>query len=376
MDNLAKIDIEAAEQSDGAESGSESQGARRKRKGSPLMRPAILKKHNSLPDVSQALGSTSKTKSKKPKSFSDMMIMSFNDEEFINSEAPKICHIIQPLIEQTIKASVTAAVETVQKTVLDEILSSNMKLQQTINTQAETIQEQKVLIDSQSNTIDSNKRRIDELEDENHILSSEVDSLSSDVANLKLEVNRLEQYGRRSSIRFNNMNMDLNMNEIQMTKFMTNFINSNILTDPNSLKISEADIDRCHPVSGARGLRKPQIIVKFFSYKVKALVYGRKSKLKNHPDKTFVTEDLTRANHKTVQTLLKLKRNNKIDSFWTTDGKVLVKPTALSKPFIVSSNLAATQKFSKELEELEELNDGVEYVDAMDDVSEAGSLLP
>ena len=79
-----------------------------------LMRPAILKKHNSLPDVSQALGSTSKTKSKKPKSFSDMMIMSFNDEEFINSVAPKICHIIQPLIEQTIKASVTAAVETAE----------------------------------------------------------------------------------------------------------------------------------------------------------------------------------------------------------------------------------------------------------------------
>ena len=68
MDNLAKFDIEVAEQSDGAESGSESQGARRKRKGSPLIRPAILKKHNSLPDVSQELGSTSKTKPKKPKS--------------------------------------------------------------------------------------------------------------------------------------------------------------------------------------------------------------------------------------------------------------------------------------------------------------------
>ena len=101
------------------------------------------------------------------------------------------------------------------------------------------------------------------------------------------------------------------------------------------------------------------------SGKPKALVYGSKSNLKNHPDKTFVTEDLTRANHKTVQTLLKLKKNGKIDSFWTTDGKVLVKSTAESKPFTLSSAQAAAQKFNTELEEI---NDGVHYEDAMDDV--------
>ena len=340
MDTLASIDI--SEQSDGGDSSSEAQGQgslkTKKRKGSPL-RPSSLKKHNSLPDVSQMVGS--KAKPKKPKSFSDMIIMSFNDEDFINSVAPKICHMIQPLIEQTIKASVTAAVETVQKTVLEEILASNVNLQQTVNSQTQTIQEQKVLVESQSKAIDNNKRRIEELEGENHFLSTEVDTLTSDVQTLKLEVNRLEQYGRRSSIRFNNMNVDLRMGEIQMTKFMTNFINSNILTAPTSQKISEADIDRCHPITGARGTRKPQIIVKFFSYKVKAFVYGSKSNLKNHPDKTFVTEDLTRANHKTVQTLLKLKKNGKIDSFWTTDGKVLVKSTAESKPFTLSSAQAA-----------------------------------
>ena len=313
--------------------------------------------------MSQAIGS--KTKAKKPKSFSDMVIMSFNDEEFINNVAPKICHMIQPLIEQTIKATVTAAVETVQKIVLEEILASNLNLQQTVNKQSQTIQEQKVLIESQSKIVDNNKQRIEELEGENHFLSSEVDTLTSEVQSLKLEVNRLEQYGRRSSIRFNNMNVDLRMNEIQMTKFMTNFINSNMLTAPTSPKISEADIDRCHPVTGARGIRKPQIIVKFFSYKVKALVYGSKSNLKNYPHKTFVTEDLTRANHKTVQTLLKLKKNGKIDSFWTTDGKVLVKSTAESKPFTLSSAQAAAQKFNTELEEI---NDGVHYEDAMDDV--------
>ena len=86
---------------------------------------------------------------------------------------------------------------------------------------------------------------------------------------------------------------------------MTNFINSNELSDPTSENISEADIDRCHPIPGVRGIRKPHIIVKFFSYKVKARVYGNKSNLKNHPDKTFVTKDLTKANHKIVKTEIK-----------------------------------------------------------------------
>ena len=104
-------------------------------------------------------------------------------------------------------------------------------------------------------------------------------------------------------------------------------------------------------------MRKPQIIAEFFSYKVKALVYESKSNLKNHPDETFVTEDLTRANHKSVQTLLKLKKNDKIDNFWTTDGKVLVKSTAESKPFTLSSAQVAAQKFNTELEGI---NDNVE----------------
>ena len=199
-----------------------------------------------------------------------------------------------------------------------------------------------------------------------NLLSAELDTLNSDVENLKIEVNRLEQYGRRSSLRFNNMNVDPNLNEIQLTTYMKNFINSNILKGPDAGELTESDIDRCHPVGGFRGKRKPQVIVKFFSYKVKARVYGNKSNLKNHPDKTFITEDLTKANHSTVKTLLKLKKNNKIDSFWTIDGKVLVKTSPTSKPLIISSADAAAKKFSTQLEEI---NDDEEYADAIGDTA-------
>ena len=50
-----------------------------------------------------------------------------------------------------------------------------------------------------------------------------------------------------------------------------------------------------------------KLIVKFFSYKVKARVYGNKSNLKNHPDKTFITEDLTKANHLTVKNTIEIE---------------------------------------------------------------------
>ena len=176
-----------------------------------------------------------------------------------------------------------------------------------------------------------------------------IDTLNSDVENLKIEVNRLEQYGCRSSLRFNNMNVDPNLNEIQLTTYMKNFINSNILKGPAAGELTESDIDRCRPVGGFRGKRKPQVIVKFLSYKVKARVYGNK---KNHPDKTFITEDLTKANHSTVKTLLKFKKNDKIDSFWTIDGKVLVKTSPTSKPLTISSADAAAKKFNTQFEEI------------------------
>lgn len=380
MNSVNSLEIDVSDVGNGCESEALATGTPRedpredkKRKGSPL-NPCTIKKHNSLPDLSQEEEMLVKPKRKpakpKPKSnsksFSDMVSM-FNNEEFINNITPKICDMIQPLIQQTIQSTVTAAVETVKTTVLSEILESNLKFQQTVDEQVRTIAEQNTVIESQKKEIDSNRLRIDELEGENHFLAREMDSVNSELEALKLEVNRLEQYGRRSSLRFNNMNIDLHMKEWEMTRYMTSFINDNVLKGPDCIKLSEADIDRCHPVGKPAGKKKPQIIVKFFSYKAKDCVYRNKSNLKNHPDKTFVTEDLTKANHQAVKVLLKLKKMNKINSFWTTDGKILVKSTSDGQPFPVSPSSVKT-KFSTQLEEID---NGEQRDDTMDGVEVA-----
>ncbi|MEW8246168.1 MAG: hypothetical protein AB2768_09085, partial [Candidatus Thiodiazotropha endolucinida] len=81
-----------------------------------------------------------------------------------------------------------------------------------------------------------------------------------------------------------------------------------------------------------------QILVKFFRYHDKRRVFALKRNLKNNASKTFLTEDLTAINHSVVKTLLPMKKDGKIDSFWTRDGRIIVKKDKDSNPVRVSPN--------------------------------------
>jgi hypothetical protein len=50
-----------------------------------------------------------------------------------------------------------------------------------------------------------------------------------------------------------------------------------------------------------------------------------KKNLKNNPEKIFITEDLTKTRQFIVKELNTQKRDNKIHSFWTFDGRILAK---------------------------------------------------
>ena len=65
--------------------------------------------------------------------------------------------------------------------------------------------------------------------------------------------------------------------------------------------------------------------------------YGNKRKLKDNPDNTFITENLTRHRYDLVNRLNTLRVKEKINSFWTHDGSVIVKQTALSRPRVVKT---------------------------------------
>ena len=113
--------------------------------------------------------------------------------------------------------------------------------------------------------------------------------------------------------------MDLSLKEGEMIHSMAGFIYTTILA--NEEKISERNIGRYHPIGKKVGTRKPQIIVKFTSYKTRARVCANKTKLKGHPDKTFLTEDLTSKNHSVIKSLLELRKAKRLNVY----GQVMVK---------------------------------------------------
>ena len=72
--------------------------------------------------------------------------------------------------------------------------------------------------------------------------------------------------------------------------------------------------------------------MKFSRYHDKRRVFSCKKILKNHPKKTFITEDLTSLNHSVIKSLLPLKKDGSIDSFWTRDGRIIVKNSKTENP--------------------------------------------
>ena len=119
--------------------------------------------------------------------------------------------------------------------------------------------------------------------------------------------------------------MDLSLREGAMIDNMAQFINKSLLANEDS--ITAEDIERCHSIGKKVGTRKPQIIVKFASYLIKSKVFASKTKLKGHPDRVFLTEDLTSKNYSVIKSLLELRKARKISSCWTSNGKILAKLT-------------------------------------------------
>ena len=256
-----------------------------------------------------------------------MMSHSFQDPSFKESFTPILAEMVRPLIQETVKS----AVDGMRSTVVADMIKSNKILQETVKEQSRIIKEQKSVIEDQKIMLDSNSETIEQLQCTVHVLEGEIDEL-------KLTHNELEQYGRRNSLRINNMIFrgprGPPQDERSLTLSVLDFLNSDILKGEHILV--ERDIERCHFIGKPRTSRSQQILVKFARYHDKWKVYSSKKNLKNHPNKTFLTEDLTKMNHAVVKSLLPLKKGEKIDSFWTRDGRIIVKKDNNEDPVRIS----------------------------------------
>ena len=119
--------------------------------------------------------------------------------------------------------------------------------------------------------------------------------------------------------------------EQELTRCVVHFLNIQVLKGEDRVPDGR-DIERCHFVSKPKSTRAQQILVKFSRYHDKWRVFSSKKSLKSHPNKTFIAEDLTSMNHSVINSLLPLKKDGFIDSFWTRDGRIIVKKSKTENP--------------------------------------------
>ncbi|KAK3107762.1 hypothetical protein FSP39_021717 [Pinctada imbricata] len=205
--------------------------------------------------------------------FSQVLLTTMTSQSFLNSLAIALGHFLSAAIGDATKH-----------------LSEKLKEQEA------TIEQQQGSITSLSNT---NTRL------ENRILD------------LECQLEELEQYGRRTSLRFHNVSIPQSSS--------TDDVVVSICKDKLGVEITTDDINRSHPIGKPKSNGKAQIICRFRNWKVKNSIYSMKKNLKGDTDRIFITEDLTTYRQRIISEISQAKRQGQVSSFWTNDGRIFVK---------------------------------------------------
>ena len=282
----------------------EKRTGKRKQGGASSGVSPTLKKVNSMPDFSASAQEDSI-------SFLNDVATAFENETFVDRVAPSLHKLMAPVITSAINEAVASAVLKLETSVIKPLQDQNKKLILKVKESEEIIRSKNELLSQKNEQISK--------------LQTEVEQLTKSTSKLTDKLDDLEQYGRRNSVRMHNVNC---------APFNNNCLDAVVDVLANKLKVAVGpqDIERCHPVGKAKANGLRPIIVKFKSYGAKHEVYSSKSNLKGNPDKIFITEDLTKQNHKTVATLLTKIKAKTIHSFWTIDGKIFVKDDESAEP--------------------------------------------
>lgn len=232
---------------------------------------------------------------------SDIVCKTLNNSEFIDQLIPVISQKVLESIKPTLKQIIN---ETLQPH-LDDIKTSK----DLIKKQESVIKKQEVEILALKNKYDRIEARLEEQ----------------------------EQYSRRTSLRFNNVKVATNPDGSIKQPVDTDKIIKDICKTKLGVTLDTNDIGRSHPI-GRSYDGKISVIVRFLSYRQRRLVFANKKKLKGDPDKLNICENLTKFRYDLVKRLSAHRQANRIHSYWTHDGSIIVKATSQS-PTVVIKNV-------------------------------------
>lgn len=158
-------------------------------------------------------------------------------------------------------------------------------------------------------------------------LSTEVQELKFKTVNLENRIDELEQYSRKTCLKFSGIPENVNENTDDL---VINTINSFVLP-PDARKLDKYAISTSH-ILGPPNKEKPRdIIVRFVRYRDKAVVYANKTNLKgfntnsNNSYRIFINEALTKKRSIIYASARQAVRTGSAKGCWTIDGKIFVK---------------------------------------------------
>lgn len=144
-------------------------------------------------------------------------------------------------------------------------------------------------------------------------LKSENEQLKRDNVSLAEKLDDLEQYTRRNSVRVLGIPENKNVN---VENEVLSLFNSTL-----GLSVTVENIDRCHRVGAFnKSRKKPRpIIVKFVSYRTRAMVCASRRKLKG--SNIVIQEDLTTRRFNLLKEVQSVVKRGKA---WSRDGRIMV----------------------------------------------------
>lgn len=152
--------------------------------------------------------------------------------------------------------------------------------------------------------------------------------LNDNVFGLVVDIEELEHYGRRNSLRFHNVPItkeELNKTDDKIVDICKQHLKIDITAD---------DINRSH-IIGKIHHESCQLICRFRNWKIKNQIFKQKKHLKSNANRIYITEDLTRYRQQLVSKIQIARKERKIESFWTNDGRLFLKKTSNSPKVLI-----------------------------------------
>lgn len=155
-----------------------------------------------------------------------------------------------------------------------------------------------------------------EIDNQLQPLRDDIKRLNEDLKESKLQVDDLEQYGRRHSLRVSGIP--------EMDRENTDFLICEFLQQELEIEIDPSEIDRSHRLGKkSKNVNRP-IAVKFLNYRLKEHIYANRRYLRPG---LYINESLTKGRSNLFYKARQLKKQQLITETWTRDGIIFIKKT-------------------------------------------------